>query len=165
MADLKITMADDDVDEPVDAPDPEVEISEEEALAEVEPVNLDDLEDDEALWEDGPTVAQLKAWRDEYEEVYVSIITLPNNNVIWRPLTRQEYRDHVRLMASTTEEMELDDIEANMLSEELIAEKCILFPEFDRKAAKGGLAGVPTLIAQQVMEASGFTSIDVRRLG
>jgi hypothetical protein len=41
---------------------------------------------------------------------------------------------------------------------------CILFPKFDRTQLNGELAGVPSIIAQEVMEASGFVALEVRQL-
>jgi hypothetical protein len=154
----EISLVDEDVEEVT------LDTGEDDDDDDAKPVDIDDLPDDQELWEDGPTVKDFKAWKEAYSEVYITVISLPNNNVVWRPLEREEYRDHVKRISLTTEEFELDDIDSNFLSDELVAEKCIIFPEYKRSEQKKGLAGVPTLIAQQVMEASGFSSIDVRKI-
>jgi hypothetical protein len=40
----------------------------------------------------------------------------------------------------------------------------MLYPKFDKNNAVGFMAGLPSLIAQEVLEASGFVALEVRQL-
>ena len=51
-----------------------------------------------------------------------------------------------------------------MWNEEAIAELCILYPQYDKIEMKGIMAGIPSLISQEVLEASGFVALEVRQL-
>lgn len=103
-------------------------------------------EKEELLFEGGPTLARLAEWKSQYMDVYTSEI----DNVIylWRPINRKEYKDLVK------------NKEADALyKEERLCEKCVLWPEdynfmkmsFDR-------AGVPSTLAEHIMEKSGFVA-------
>ena len=59
---------------------------------------------------------------------------------------------------------QLSNAEANMWNEEAISELCILFPSYDKQALIGDMAGLPSLISQEVLEASGFVALEVRQL-
>jgi hypothetical protein len=59
---------------------------------------------------------------------------------------------------------QLSSAEANLWNEEAIAELCILFPSYDRSAMTREMAGLPSLISQEVLEASGFVALEVRQL-
>jgi hypothetical protein len=52
--------------------------------------------------------------------------------------------------------------EALMENEEVITEMCLLYPKLTRKQFSGKKAGLPTILAQQILEASGFNPIDIR---
>jgi hypothetical protein len=51
-----------------------------------------------------------------------------------------------------------------MWNEESIAELCILYPTLNKADMTGVMAGIPSLIAQEVLEASGFVALEVRQL-
>jgi hypothetical protein len=59
---------------------------------------------------------------------------------------------------------QLSTAEANLWNEEAIAELCILFPSYDIAAMTREMAGLPSLISQEVLEASGFVALEVRQL-
>jgi hypothetical protein len=59
---------------------------------------------------------------------------------------------------------QLSSAEANLWNEEAIAEICCLYPAYDRQSITADLAGLPSLIAQEVLEASGFVALEVRQL-
>ena len=59
---------------------------------------------------------------------------------------------------------ELSSAEANMWNEETVSEMCILYPKYNTAALKSEMAGLPSLIAQEVLEASGFVALEVRQL-
>jgi len=151
-------------------PEPEeVEAAEEEAVSEVEedefldiePASVEELDSNEELWDGGPTAGQIVKWKEEFGEVYVTSITY-DKHIVWRPLNRVEYKVHVAQIEALAEEGRMSPAEANLFSEEAIADKCILFG-YD-EATRDSLAGIPSLIAQEVMEASGFNAMEIRQL-
>jgi len=127
------------------------------------PTTVEDLADDELIWPDGPTAGDIKAWKKEYGDVYVTSITF-DKHIAWRTLSRMEYKSLVRKMEQLMEAGQLSSGEANLWNEEAIAEICILFPQYDRQSITADLAGLPSLIAQEVLEASGFVALEVRQL-
>jgi hypothetical protein len=127
------------------------------------PTTVEDLADDELIWPDGPTAGQIKMWKKEYGDVYVTSITI-DKHIAWRTLSRLEYKSLVRKMEQLVEAGQLSSSEANLWNEEAIAEICILFPQYDRQSITADLAGLPSLISQEVLEASGFVALEVRQL-
>lgn len=125
--------------------------------------SIEDLDDDELLWDNGPSAKMIKDWKKEYEDVYVTSITY-DKHIIWRVLTRLEYKQIVKKMEQLVQAGTLSSAEANMWNEEAIAEACILYPRFDKNDLRGAMAGMPSLIAQEVLEASGFVALEIRQL-
>jgi len=125
--------------------------------------SIDDLPDDQEIWTDGPSAGQVKEWKKIYGDVYVTSITY-DKHVAWRCLNRAEYKQIVKKMEQLVQGGQLTTAEANLWNEETIAETCMLFPVFDKNKAVGFMAGVPSLIAQEVLEASGFVALEVRQL-
>jgi len=128
-----------------------------------ETTTLEELDDDQVIFDDGPTAGQIKAWKKQYGEVYVTSISF-DKHVVWRVLSRLEYKNLVKKMESLMQAGQLTNAEANMWNEEAISEMCILFPSYDKKALTGDMAGLPSLISQEVLEASGFVALEVRHL-
>lgn len=124
---------------------------------------IEDLDDNEPIWEDGPVAGQIKEWKKQFGDVYVTSISF-DKHVVWRVLNRNEYKQIVKKMEQLVQAGSLTSAEANMWNEETIAELCILFPKFDKKTLSGAMAGMPSLIAQEVLEASGFVALEVRQL-
>jgi hypothetical protein len=149
---------DDTLDEEIAAPETALEEEEFDEYKSVE-----DLADDELIWDGGPTAGMIKAWKQEYEDIYVTSITF-DKHIVWRVLNRLEYKQIVKKMEQLIQAGTLSSAEANMWNEEAISELCILFPKYDKKSASGVMAGVPSLIAQEVLEASGFVALEVRQL-
>ncbi len=125
--------------------------------------SVEDLSDEELIWPEGPTAGMIKAWKQEYGDVYVTSITY-DKHIAWRTLTRLEYKNLVRKMEQLMEAGQLSSAEANLWNEEAIAEICCLYPAYDRQSITADLAGLPSLIAQEVLEASGFVALEVRQL-
>jgi hypothetical protein len=137
---------------------------EDENIEDEEPVNrVEDLPDDQEIWEDGPTAGMVKQWKDQFGDVYVTSITF-DKHIAWRVLTRIEYKNIVKKMEQMIQAGTLSSAEANMWNEEAIADLCILYPQLDKSEMNGIMAGVPSLIAQEVLEASGFVALEVRQL-
>jgi hypothetical protein len=111
-----------------------------------EATTVEELADDVEIFEDGPTAGSVKSWKKMYGEVYVTSISF-DKHIVWRVLSRIEYKQL-----------------ANMWNEEAISELCILFPQYDKRALTEDMAGLPSLISQEVLEASGFVALEVRQL-
>lgn len=155
---------------------PEVEPKEEVQEVEQEPVDdtvsnqVDDEEYDsykmdpeEEVWPGGPKFAQINEWKDRFGDIYVTSVT-PTEHVVWRTMTRFEYR---RLIQNTEQALstgQMSQAMANLDNEDSISELCILYPPYSRTDSTSSLGGMASTIAQQVMEASGFSSLEVRQL-
>lgn len=124
---------------------------------------VEDLPDDEEIWEGGPTAGVIKVWKAKHGEVYVTSISF-DKHIVWRTLTRLEYKQLVKKMEQLIQSGQLSSAEANMWNEEAITELCILYPSFDKESLTKEMAGLPSLIAQEVLEASGFVALEVRQL-
>lgn len=132
--------------------------------AEQEPVNrVEDLPDEEEIWDGGPTAGMIKSWKEHFGDIYVTSISF-DKHIVWRVLSRAEYKSIVKKMEQLIQAGQLTTAEANMWNEEAIADLCILYPEFDKSEMTGIMAGVPSLISQEVLEASGFVALEVRQL-
>lgn len=182
MADKKVTMGASNIDEPVFEETEVIEaiLSEQAAAGEGEAIievldaddqsyaddvalTVEDLDPNEELWPGGPTASRIIAWKEEHGDVYVTSITM-DQHIVWRTMNRFEYKNHVKNIERLGQNGQISQADVSMLNEELIAEMCILFPKFDRNQLNGELAGVPSIIAQEVMEASGFVALEVRQL-
>lgn len=128
-----------------------------------EGTSVDDLDDSTEIWEGGPTAGLIKEWKKEFGDIYVTSVTF-DKHVVWRVLSRLEYKQIVKKMEQLIQAGTLSSAEANMWNEEAIAELCILYPKLDKKNLSGTMAGLPSLIAQEVLEASGFVALEVRQL-
>lgn len=124
--------------------------------------NPETIDPNATLWEDGPTQAMVDAWKAQYGTVYVTSVT-ETIHIVWRTLNRFEYRRLVKLLEQAVA-AGTSQTEANLNNEEAIAEMCVLFPGYSRQAPAAQLAGIASLIAQEVMETSGFVALDIREI-
>lgn len=121
------------------------------------------MDPEEEVWPDGPKFGQINEWKDKFGDIYVTSVT-PTEHVVWRTMSRFEYR---RLIQNTEQALatgQTSQAIANLDNEDAIAELCILYPPYSRTKATGMLGGIASTISQQVMEASGFSSLEVRQL-
>jgi len=125
--------------------------------------DIEQVPDDEPIWKDGPKAGIVKEWKNTYGDIYVTSITY-DKHVVWRVLNRAEYKQIVKKMEQLVQAGQLTTAEANLWNEETIAEMCMLYPKFDKSNAVGFMAGLPSLISQEVLEASGFVALEVRQL-
>lgn len=128
-----------------------------------ESISVEDLDDAEEIWEGGPNAGQIKMWKQNHGDVYVTSITF-EKHVVWRTLTRNEYKQLVKKMEQLVQAGQLSTAEANLWNEEAITEICLLFPAYDRVALSNEMAGLPSLLSQEILEASGFVALEVRQL-
>jgi len=125
--------------------------------------SIEDLDDAQEIWDGGPTAKKIKEWKEIYGDIYVTSLSF-DKHIVWRVLSRLEYKNLVKKMEQLVQAGQLSSAEANMWNEESISELCILYPEYDRNNSAGIMAGVPSLISQEVLEASGFVALEVRQL-
>lgn len=135
----------------------------EEPEANVDYQDIEDVPDEEAIWTGGPLAGTVKDWKKQYGDIYVTSITY-DKHIVWRVLNRAEYKQIVKKMEQLVQAGQLTTAEANLWNEETISELCMLYPKFDKNNAVGFMAGLPSLIAQEVLEASGFVALEVRQL-
>jgi len=128
-----------------------------------ENIGVEDLPDTEEIWPNGPTAGQVKAWKREFGDVYVTSISY-DKHIAWRTLNRLEYKNLFKKMEQLVQAGQLSQSEANLWNEEAIAETCILYPQYDKQSLISEMAGLPSLISQEVLEASGFLALEVRQL-
>lgn len=161
MAEVKMSTPDKAEDEELEVED--LEEDEDLESDEIEEVfqALADADPETEIWTDGPTAGQMIEWMDQHKNVYVTSISF-DEHVAWRPLKRSEYAKISSHLESLP--VETSETEANMINEELICKTCVLAPDYSKQDFDDLLAGVPTLIAQQIMERSGFTAIGLREM-
>lgn len=126
-------------------------------------VQIEDLPPDTTIWEGGPTVAQILEWKEEYGDVYITNVTY-EKHVVWRTLRRPEYKQLVRQIEQLLVDGRMTQTEANMYNEELTCTICTLYPKYSMPDFENELAGLPSILSQQIMETSGFSTVDVRQL-
>jgi hypothetical protein len=148
--------------EEVTLPEPEImEVDEEEDLD--ESMLVEDLDPNEPLWEGGPVAGQVVQWKEQYGEVFASTFT-PEVHVIWRSINRYEYRNHIKKMEQIARSGQFTEAEAGLINEEALCEICVLFPRITPELLSAELAGLPTALSQDILEASGFVTLEVRKL-
>lgn len=134
-----------------------------ETPAEEEEYDSTKMDPEEEVWPGGPNFEQINAWKEQFGDVYVTSVT-PDKHIVWRTLTRFEYRRLIKTLEQQLSTGQVSQGEANMNNEDSIAEMCILYPPYSRQNASADLAGIASTISQQVMEASAFVSVEVRQL-
>lgn len=126
----------------------EIEEGEEEELVteSVEDGEFRDSNGDEILFPDGPKMALVEEWKSRFGGVFLT--EFEDDVFIWRTLIRKEYKDIMKVDNADT-----------YYKEERICEKCVLWPlGYTFLKMTHGKAGIPSLLAEQVMEKSGFTA-------
>ncbi len=105
------------------------------------------LHDDE-IFKGGPSRTQVMSWKKQFEvdDHRVFLNEISGEHFIWRTLNRAEYR----------EIMALPDTDP-LQREELICEICTLFPyDYNFTSMTNRRAGIPAVLAQLIMQESGF---------
>lgn len=123
----------------------EVEGVEEEVETNVIPEDLIGPNGEELLFPNGPSVSQVEEWKSRFgDEVYLT--EFEEEIFLWRPITRKEYKGVMKVPNADS-----------FYKEERICEAVILFPaNYNFMSMTNGKAGIPTLLAELVMEKSGF---------
>lgn len=100
---------------------------------------------EELLFPNGPSVSQVEEWKSQFsDEVYLT--EFEEDIFLWRPITRKEYKGVMKIQNADS-----------FYKEERICEAVVLFPtQYNFMTMTSGKAGIPTLLAELVMEKSGF---------
>jgi len=100
---------------------------------------------EELLFQNGPTLTEVEEWKRRYTNIYVT--DFENGDVyIYRPLTRKEWKE-IRNIQNADQ----------LYQEERICDTAVIWPKTDiNKFRIHGPAGVPTVLAEQILEISGF---------
>jgi len=126
-------------------------------------VNIEDIDPTTEIWVGGPTAGDIVAWKEKHADIYVSSFT-DDYHVVWRPMNRFEYKMHVKNMENIAQSGSFTQAEASLINEESICEICVLYPSFSRDKVPSELAGAPSTLAEDILEASGFVTLEVRKL-
>lgn len=105
--------------------------------------------EDELLFEGGPTRTELMSWKKQFEVEghTINLSPIGDDVFIWRTLSRVEYREIMAI--PNTDPLQ---------REEIICEVCILYPyNYNFKAMADQKAGLPAILAEQIMKESGFS--------
>lgn len=113
------------------------------------PAPAEPAPDSEPVFPGGPTRAQIAEWKARYGRVYATNFGTDERPeiYIWRTLNRLEFKELARSSAGKSD---------GMWKEERLIEKCVLWPPISGTAVNSLRAGIPTVLADQIMERSGF---------
>lgn len=109
-------------------------------------------EGNEPIFPNGPTQKQVDEWKSKFGSIFMTDVD--DDIFIWRTISRVEYKDIVKLK----------DADA-MYREERMVEKCVLWPaDYNFTSMSHGKAGTPSLLAEHIMNKSGFTEVTSQKL-
>lgn len=111
--------------------------------------NLEKETANREIFPGGPTEDMIANWKKQYGEIYMTEFDF--GIFIWRTLGRLEYK---KLLTDYE-----GDFDLQWFREEKIVEMCVLWPEnYTHEDIVNGRAGTPRLLAEQILNKSGFTS-------
>lgn len=102
-----------------------------------------------AYGDSAPLISALEAWKKRWGNIHISKVSNERNEYyIWRTLRRHEYK-----------EINVGDALSDSEStNELLVEKCLLFPDYNFAFRNQTDAGIITTLGQQISYKSGFVS-------
>jgi len=107
---------------------------------------------DDELFPGGPLMTEFMAWQKDFPDMYI-VDDLPDGNVyIYRTITRYEYKQ-LQALPNT------DPLQR----EELIIDRCMLYPVITYEDMSSAMAGVISILAQHILTSSGFVKNSVPR--
>jgi hypothetical protein len=124
-------------------------------------ISLADADPDTEVWTGGPKAKEMLEWMEQHGHIYVTSISF-DEHIAWRPLKRSEYAQISNRIE--TESLEMGELELQMLNEEMVCRICVVYPDYSNVDFDNILAGIPTLLSQQILERSGFTAIGLREM-
>lgn len=105
----------------------------------------------------GITEDQIQQWKSEFKKL--GSIHIGGQLYIYRPLFREEY---VVLMSCTIpDEIANNPVKVRQFNEDETVKRCLLFPQFMGSGLQRGLAGTINVLADLIMNMSGFLPDDV----
>jgi hypothetical protein len=148
------------VEEVIEADDPDA------LAAEAEDLSLDDqlalINKYFPLPEDFPSEEQIKEWDETYGRLRIHRIA-PGEAYVVRALSRAEFRQYLAILKKKFATVkEVDAAEERMVQEELLVERCTLYPTVTAADIRGestpihkiGLAGTVSVLAFDIQEIS-----------
>lgn len=110
-------------------------------------IDNDEFEAEEAeLFPGGPTEGVIDMWKERYGQIFMTEID-DEEIYIWRVLTRAELKTM----------MEIGDDDP-LYKEEVICQKCVLWPTNYAEDTMNGKAGTPSTLADHIFQKSGFNA-------
>jgi hypothetical protein len=156
-----------DIDQYVEAQEEDlVAILEEDELSEEQRTAI--LNKYYPLPENFPSKDQLNAWEKEFGRIRIHRIA-PGEAYVIRALTRSEFRKYLEILKKKFGIGESDAAEERMFQEELLVERCCLWPAVTGADIRGeskplnkiGLAGTASILAFDVQEISNLIESNV----
>ena len=95
----------------------------------------------------GPSDEQIALWKEQFGEVFLMSFDL-NDNFVWRPITRLEYKN---LLQQAKDDAHF---------QEMVVQRCVLWPEVGPEILTGGKAGTVPTLHGVIMEGSNFLDPD-----
>lgn len=109
-----------------------------------DPEDFEEIDGEEELLPNGPTHDQVEEWKGRYGKVFLTQIG--GQPYVYRPIRRNEYKTIMKIQNTD-----------RYYTEEKICATCVIFPaNYQQVAMSQGLAGVPTVMAEMILEQSGF---------
>lgn len=112
---------------------------------------------DARIGDSGPSLSEIESWKEQYEMEGLNIWIvddLPGDTIfVYRDINRYEYKS-IHAAPNTDP----------LMREELICQQCILWPmDFSFELMSSTRAGVISVLAQHILETSGFTRASMPR--
>jgi hypothetical protein len=100
--------------------------------------------------DNAPTMSQVEAWKDKYDNIYISNVVDPDKYYVWRTLRRGEFK---KVNAN-------NEFENNTKANEILVEKCLLYPTPDQTFRFNSVAGVIDTLGKQIAYQTGWISTE-----
>lgn len=140
------------------------ETAEDSAFDDILEEDEEEHDEDSELWEGGPTYRDLDGWKAQFGEDNIFVSLTDPEYCIWRTLNRHEYRQLMKELEMAISSGQVSEAEATFNNEEAMTEICVLYPKYNRHDKVGTRAGFPRVMANEIMEQSGFIPVEVRKL-
>jgi hypothetical protein len=101
-------------------------------------------EENDLIFEGGPSKKEINDWKEKYKHIYFT--PFDDEVFVWKVLERREYRGIIA-------NKDLSPLDR----EEVFVQQCVLYPRnYTKEKMTEGKAGIPSLLAEMIMEKSGF---------
>ena len=102
---------------------------------------------EELLFPGGPSKLKIETYKKQYDGYGIILVEICNEAFVFKTMNRFEYKQLITMK----------DIDG-LLREEIICKNSVLWPEnYDFENLAGVKAGIPSTLAEIIMEQSGFT--------